>query len=464
MLNLSELLLNLVKNDLSKVDEKANVLRLFGVPLTLDNFNLMKLLNSPVYESEIHDLVVTIEDINMEVSLDADYLEAYTGENTKIKLEKKQEYGLRFLFEKGFESYLSEKSALEEIQCVKLDFIKMPFSSLTTSFIPNFSSFTAQEFNNESIIQAIKYSKALNSESQKYLPTNVLTWLSRKNVKETIPKSWQKWSALRLFCSLSSELLLNNNTLEYYFRGERRKKISLNLQENDKIAEAFLEISECADWVFGQSKDIETRHYLFNHQMALSISDNEKIQDIEIFKSILRNAIDNANLTYRYHLQNSSKELAKTLTDLNKTLFEYVGKIRQNTTELINGLWRDLTTVIGLLMLNFALKKPDVIGQNYNFLGSALCIYLILSIFLNGKMGFWFFKNVDSNLDEWRSKIYSYLTDIEFIKFAKEPLKQAFKKYKLIFYAVLIFYLFMIWAVAKYTFLDNIWNFFKNYY
>ncbi len=65
-------------------------------------------------------------------------------------------------------------------------------------------------------------------------------------------------------------------------------------------------------------------------------------------------------MAYRYYLQDTNKELYKSLTEINKTLFEHTSKIRQNTMDLISGLWRDFTTAFGLLVLNFSLKKPDV--------------------------------------------------------------------------------------------------------
>lgn len=463
MLNLQELILNLVNRDLSKVDEKAYLLRLYAIPLTVNTFKLIKCLNSSDYENEIQNIIVNVEGMQIRISLEDEYSEIYEGESATIKIEKKQSYGLRFLFEQGFETYLSEKNTLEEVQYVQLDFVNTSFSSLSTLFSPPSSPKLIQNLIIENV-QAIKYTKALNTESQKYLPTNILTWIS-KNTTDKTPKAWKIWSTLKLFCSLSSELHSDANTLEYYFRGERRKKVTLNLNEKDKLSDLCSEIADCADWIFRQSKDIDTRHYIFNHQMTLALPDDANFHDITDFKTFLKNVIDNSMLVYRYHLQSSSKELAKTLTELNKTLFEYIGKIRQNAADLVTGLWRDLTTVVGLLLLNFALKKPDVIEQNYHVIGFGLCLYLAFSIFLNARMGFWFFKNINNSLSEWRSKIYSYLNDTEFENFAKKPLIEAFKKYKFTFWIVVVFYVLMIVAVSKYTFLaksplfDNLWNY-----
>ena len=456
MSNLTKLIHSLIDSDFSKIDEKSNSLRLRNIPLSLDKFNLMKQLKNVDYEKEIHNVTVTSEEIQIDIDLAQSYNDTYHDVTAQIKIDKSEIYGLRFFFEKGFEGFLIENPKLEDFSYISLDFIGNTFNSLSTVFDIETSLISSQNTAIENV-QAIKYTKALSTESQKFLPSNVLAWIS-KNLNDVFPNSWQKWSALKLFCSLCSEIYSDNKIVEFYFRGERRKKITFELKEYSKLIEIFAEVSECADWVFHQSKDIDTRHYLFNHQMTLVLSEDEKLQDIVAFKKLLKTALDNAQLAYRYHLQSSSKELTKTLTDLNKTLFEYVGKIRQNAADLVNGLWRDLTTVIGLLLLNFALKKPDVIEKNYDVLGFGLCAYLIISIVLNARMGFWFFSNVEKGLNEWRIKIYSYLNNNEFEQFAQKPLNEAFRKYKSTFWIVVTFYVLMITAVANYTFWDNVWN------
>ena len=53
MLSLQKLTLSLVNNDISKAEEKAYSIRLYGVQLTNATFNLIKKLNSSDYGNEI---------------------------------------------------------------------------------------------------------------------------------------------------------------------------------------------------------------------------------------------------------------------------------------------------------------------------------------------------------------------------------------------------------------------------
>ena len=95
----------------------------------------------------------------------------------------------------------------------------------------------------------------------------------------------------------------------------------------------FKNTTRCSNWIYGESKDIDTRHGIFNHQITLILPENMANLNIS---TILISALDNSKLAYRYYLQSSNKDLNKTLTELNKTLFEYITKIRQNTTDLMS--------------------------------------------------------------------------------------------------------------------------------
>jgi hypothetical protein len=87
----------------------------------------------------------------------------------------------------------------------------------------------------------------------------------------------------------------------------------------------------------------------------------------------------------------------------------------------------------------------------FDFLGYGLSIYLAFSIFLNARMSFWYYKSLISNLSDWRTKIYSYLGDEDWNKYALLPLKSAQGKYKMTFFFAIGLYFVMISAVLIFT-------------
>jgi hypothetical protein len=283
-----------------------------------------------------------------------------------------------------------------------------------------------------------KFIKSLNDESINFLPLKIDQWLSTTNTD--LPAYWKQTAGAKLLACTGSELLLKNSLLEVTYRGDRRVSVSASLQNADLLNEIFDTVNKVCLWIYTEGKDIETRHNLFNNQVCnLSVYDVDHF--IENFKKIAERVLENSVLAYRYYLLDSNKELNKSLIEINKTLFEHINKIRQNTTDLVNSLWRDFTTAFGLLILNFSLKKPDISGHYWNLLLIGLISYLLISYYLSSSVGFWFYRRLKGSLADIRVRIYGYLTESDFNEFAISPLKSAQGKFVRTFWIILLCYL-----------------------
>lgn len=443
-MNTSFSILNSLSN-LYEVDENESVLRFFEYPLDTNSYAILKELNQSL--DNLGTLSISDELMSEVIDINDIYKSEFDGVVATVKIVKQSRPYLWFVSPTGFNSYLKGESPLENINTINLPFLKESFSTNHIRFTVEFEDL--KDVQNDTL-SVIKYVKPLTIESQKLLPKDVNSWItSEKNISNIPFQSWKFHSSLRLLCSICSEVFAEKDKVELYFRGERRKKYCFEISDSAFYENTFEIVTLSSDWIFNQSKDIDTRHSIFNQQVSILLSDSSTESD---FSSVLTAALDNSKLAYRYHLQSSSKDLTKTLTDLNKTLFEYISKIRQNTTDLMSAVWRDFSTVLGLMLLNFSIKKPDLPIEIFNYLAVALCIYLVASISLTARISFWYYNNLKENLSDWKDKIYGYLSDNEFQQYAYSPLKSAQSKYKTTFYIALTLYIIMIGAILYFTY------------
>ncbi|MCP1384604.1 hypothetical protein [Runella salmonicolor] len=429
---------------LYSINEGEDILRIFSYPLNKENIITIKTLISSI--SDTGD--ITIKDDLLDTLIELDETEDYIGSSVTIKITKKPSQYLFFYTLKGFESYLKSENSLINTSAINLSFLKKSFRTNSVLFSACFENLAENDVEK---ISTIKFVKPLSIESQKLLSLDINAWITKDNFLDDVVvlDAWRENSSLRLICSLCSEVFKEQESLELYFRGDRRKKIQINISDSTLLKLLFKITTNCANWVYGQAKDIDTRHGIFNSQISYLLSDDLNNDNLLLHFEL---ALDNSKLAYRFYLQSSNKELTKTLTDLNKTLLEYTTKIRQNSTDLISTLWRDFGTTLALMLLNFSLKKTESLDTLYDYLAIALSIYLVASISLTAKLGFWFYYNLKENLSDWRGKIYGYLSDEEFNKYAIIPLKSAQEKYNFTFAISVVLYIVLIIGVITLSF------------
>ncbi len=269
------------------------------------------------------------------------------------------------------------------------------------------------------------HSIALNDEAFNFLPINYSQWVAKNT---NAPAFWSKIASCKLLCLISTEVLLREEELQVSFRGDRRVTILTNVLHNN-LAASYPSLCCIAKWIYQENREVEIRHSIFNNQVCFaSISDtNSLLENLSYLGPVF---LENSKLAYKYYLVDNNKDFIKSLTDLNKTLFEHMSKIRQNTVDLVNNLWRDFTTAFGLLIINFSLKKPDISAHFWDILLVGLVVYLIVSFSLNSSIGFWFYSKLKDSLIDIRTRLYAYLPEDDFQKFALAPLRKSQNKFR----------------------------------
>lgn len=429
-----------------KISETPKVLRVYEFPLQKNNFAELRKLKERFEDDGVGDLSITTSDIQEVVDLSGTFKDIYHSAKGVIKIDKYTDDDLFFLTKIGFKQFLIEHD-IDDIEIIKAGFLEKSFSTYGIQVIPFSSSPHKVEYPEK--VPAIKFVKPLGKEGQGLLPKNILSWILNKELENFSEESWIYPSGVKLLFTLSSEFSVDDFVVDLYFRGEQHIHIKLPINE-PIIINNYKVILESAKWIYLENKDIDSRHTIFNHQISLTaISKNTSADD---FFSKLKDALENSELAYRYYLRSSGKELTKILIDLNKTLFDYTNKIRENTTGLVNSMWKDFTTVLGLLFLKYALQKPNLPDVFFDSLSIGLCFYLAISIFLNARLGFWFYSNIKNTINDWRYRIYSYLSDDQYEKLVENPLEKAHGKYQTTFWVILFLYILLISGILVLTF------------
>lgn len=371
-----------------------------------------------------------------------------------LKIEKSNIH--YFVSEQGFADFLKKEKSLKDFKKIGLIFINKIFSTLSTVFTPlKDISGSHESTNHDDDISPIKIVKPINAAAQNFLPDSIKSWLITTSNQQDVPDSWKVISSQKMLSTLCNEFSIENQHFILEFRGDQRRQLSIKSSDETMFLDLYAIIYSTYEWVYYQSKDIDSRHSLFTHHMAQLLNDGQRQIDKESLKLKLLSARENSKLAYSYYLSNASKELNKSLSELNKTLFDYHSKIRQNISDLSFSLWRDFSTAMGIMALNFSIKKPDMIDQYYTYFAVAIAIYVSLSFIISSTNGFYFYYGLKKNLNDWRTRLYSYMSQEDYEKLCIIPLKSSFKKFRTYFFVIMIAYMVLIVSILLCSFIQS---------
>ena len=442
------------------ISETSKAVRFLDIQLDKEIFDLAKTLKNYIQQKKLGSVSISNEfgiDINLE---SPDYKEDYSVVST-LKIEKSQPF---FVTKKGFKNFLSKSNEIKFTRAIIF------FSDVCSfSFVTSFCPIENNDINRSiqvSNVSPIKYIKPLNTLSQNFLPVLLQEWSTDSKYFGNACSEWKQESTKKLYSLIGNQFLIEANFLDIDFRGERKKSIKIDLNNSQLFELSFEKINQIIFWIFFENNDIDTKHTLFNQQMSALIEDDRNIYQNDDLLKKFTIAFENTQLSYRYLISNISSNLQKNLNDLNKTLFDYISKIHQNTSDLGQTLWRDFATILGVMILNFAIKKTDILTKYFPAFAIALCIYVCLSFFIISNSGFWYYYSLKKNLNNWRNKLYAYLSNSEFEDFAVTPLKNAFRKYRSIFWIVFSAYaisIFLVLIIADIIPFSELKIFFSNF-
>ena len=206
------------------VTENGSVIRVFDLPNNQSTYDSIFKLKT-AFSDQIN--ITLLDDIGQEVEFELTESNFIESDTITLKITKSLDFYPFYLTKTGFNEFLKNGSLSSPIAAVNVPFLEYPFSSNHFRFTKEFEVVQKHEFEK---IETIKYVKALNSESQNFIPDDINAWITIEKDINNASKYWQIESSKRLICSLSSEIFQQGDNLELYFRGERRKKLIVKLK------------------------------------------------------------------------------------------------------------------------------------------------------------------------------------------------------------------------------------------
>lgn len=260
-------------------------------------------------------------------------------------------------------------------------------------------------------------------------PLEIDPWLLRGDSarNDTPFVIWRQAAAVNIQRALVNEIYEADGATQVVLAGMPTRRIALGAAQVD--SEFFRLLQRAARWVFTEGQDVELRHTLLTNELAREWRDDEAFA-IGLAKR-LSTAMESASLAYRAHVQQSSKETIKSLSDLRKTLAEEIGKVTQQTRDLTASLWRDVAVAIVAIAFRFSLDSAKAGSGKSAFalIFMLVATYIVISQVVSVWSSRAFLGVAAESRAHWRRKGYAYLSDEEFDALAEEPLKNARKIY-----------------------------------
>lgn len=283
-------------------------------------------------------------------------------------------------------------------------------------------------------------------------PKSVEPWLLTvpPSQKSDVYAAWCEVAAQRLAYGLPSEFRDIEDEPKVVLKGPRSTPIDIADPPQGWGTKGIVILSEAASWIYVEEpKTAETRFLFLNNHLSLAWRDGDRWP--EGLTSVLGEALVSAREAYGFHVEGETKEALKALGELRKNILEDVTKAQGATRDLISSLWRDFA-IAGVVLAFRSPVAQSVTGGggNLRYVAPATALMLVLSLVVTVLSNFVFAILANWAREDWRKKLYPFVTRTEWKKLVKTPIARTRWVYRFtlpvvaIFYAVAVWYLYTI--------------------
>ncbi|KAB2912041.1 MAG: hypothetical protein F9K30_21225 [Dechloromonas sp.] len=364
-----------------------------------------------------------------------DYIEprdAQVDERVRLTASFTPVVGCAHIFTpEGWRSFLWNENAVNSTGKVRLAFESDSFITRKFTVEPWLCDPKADSYivNATSVVTAGPR-RYVRCQSKDYMaPSQIEPWIAvQKPVHEG--EGWDVWytvaSIMTARC-LPNELFVENNDLYVALSGQPPRRIIF-----DSTAEftAFQILQEAATWIYLEGTDSEIRHTFLSAELSREWPVEASFCDG--LQARLASALESARLLYKAHLRAGSKDTLKSLADLRKTLADDVQKLLQQTRDLSSGVWRDVAVAIGVMAIRFALDSARSATASPAFLLIYImaALYIGISYLITIKTNDNFINLINDSRKAWRSKLFGFLDDQDYITLAEKPFLDGIAAYR----------------------------------
>lgn len=284
------------------------------------------------------------------------------------------------------------------------------------------------------------------------VPKSVEPWLLTAPPKTGSPvfAIWSEVAARQLANALPAELREVESEVKVVLKGPRSAPIDLTVAPAGWGPKAIQVLSDAAAWVYSdEPKSAETRFLFLNNHLSLAWRDGHRWP--EGLLPVLGEALISAREAYSFHIEGETKDALKSLGDLRKSIQEDVSKAQGATRDLIAALWRDFAIAgIVLAFRSPVAQQATGASEGLRYVAPATAVLLLLSLLVTVTSNFCFDILAKWTREDWRRKIYPFVSDQEWKRLVRRPIARTRWVYRLTlpfvgaFYGVAIWYLYTI--------------------
>lgn len=283
------------------------------------------------------------------------------------------------------------------------------------------------------------------------VPSDISPWLLRHpEAPDSSPilNTWRTVAARQLSYALPNEVISTDTGLAIVVKGQRPRTIPLNHCTGNEWTSLFEALHETASWVYKVHQESDSKHTLLNYHLATEWPDGRPWPDNEPLQRILGNAGE----AYRLHLQESSKELLKSLTELKKSLHDEVVRVSQGTCTLVTNLWRDFAIAAGVVALRFVTTTNTLSSVGLKLLSLATSVFILVSLFITMYSNRRFQNITERSREDWRKRLYGFIEETDFKELVDKPIVEGQKVYRRVAWLTGVIYVLIVLVLLNMAF------------
>jgi len=354
---------------------------------------------------------------------DLDSDESFAADRSVVLTIRKPnlEHVVVFIFSAGAQSYLRESMPVRKILSAAMD-ARAAFRAL---------GLEVARWNPDQIVTPPDFPVPVRPRAfvrdyvpEREVPEDLSPWmLFNKPVIESIEfRTWGEVAARRLLAGLVSSAAREDDVTWLQVAGPPKAQFRA---DDPNLPGGYVQLNSCASWVFTSGQDIEARHLIFASELARAYRPNVPLPEV------FANTLESAKATYEAHVQSSSRETLKTLSELRKSVIDEAQKITQRTQDLTSGLWRDVAVSAApfvIKILGDATKAPNPrVTAGFYF---ASAIFIFISFTLQTQINKSYLDNQRAARTRWFETLYNYISSDERERIADGPIRSAEQSYE----------------------------------
>lgn len=383
-------------------------------------------------------------EVYREININKVHFDEIKDDILSLTIKKTSKNGFYyFLTLNGFKKALTEEDFIYSSRFVWIEYNFKSFSSITTIFSTWGSEKNIEAYSWKGLTDSRKLVRDLTTVSNVCVPHDIRPYILRPDQdleSSEVFDCWKIFSTKNLILTLPSEVDCTSDHDEVIFKGEKFKRVSLISLADKEYLNIFELFHDCAQWVYLNLQDAETKHTLLNYHLAFEWVGKEEWPN----HNYLKNAFISAKEAFKLHLQKSGRELLEAFNEIKKSLHEEVNRVCNNTRGLITNFWRDFSISAAVLVLKF-ITDNNQMSQNgikiiYGAISSFLFVSLSITIIINAR-----FHNITKdNRNKWYQRLYPFIDKSNLEELVNKPILKSIRTYNYTVIVTVLIYIIII--------------------